>query len=230
VRTTRPDVMALLLAAVLVVAACDQKTETPAKDPAKAEARFPYPNDPEMQKRAPDVFKVRFVTSDGDFVVEAHRQWAPIGVDRFYNLVQNGFYDDTRIFRVEPPFVVQFGISGKPEISVDWFEATIRDEPVRQKNLEGTVTFAKTQQAHSRTTQIFVNLGDNSSLDMRGFSPFGRVVEGMAVIEGMMPTSEADPLGMNRKPDQGMIKGLGNRYLDSTFPKLCRIRSAKVEK
>jgi len=231
VRATLPLLLALLLAAALVVAACEQKSETPAKDPAPVKARFPYPNDPKMQKPAPDVFKVRFVTSEGDFVIEAHRQWAPIGVDRFYNLVRHGFYDDTRIFRVKLDFVVQFGISGDPEVSLDWYEAAIRDEAVRQKNLPGTVSFAKTKSPHSRTTQLFVNLKDNSALDMKGFSPIGRVVEGMAVFAKLSSTMpDDDPMGLGRTPDADKIKGLGNKYLDMTFPHLCRIKSAKVEK
>jgi len=226
----------LLLVAVLLTAACDQKIGTPAEEPGEApreapkEARFPYPDDPEMKKRAPDVFKVRFVTSKGDFVVEAHRPWAPHGVDRLYNLVRHGFYDDTRIFRVIPGFVAQFGISGDPAISLDWFDAGFPDDPVRQKNLKGTVTFAKTGLPHSRTTQLFVNLGDNSSsLDLKGFAPVGKVIEGLPIVEDLRSTQpDADPMG--RTPDQGRLKGLGNRYLDSTFPKLCRILSAKVEK
>ncbi|MEN8150960.1 MAG: peptidylprolyl isomerase [Planctomycetota bacterium] len=217
-----------LMLAVIVVAGCDAK---PAEDPTTAAKKFPTPDDPAIRKTAPETFQVKFATSAGDVVLEVHRPWAPIGVDRFYNLVVNGFYDDTRIFRVEPAtakyHVVQWGVSGDPAISREWFTATIRDDPVRQMNMEGLVSFAKSPTPHTRTTQIFVNLRDHPSLDMRGFAPIGKITQGLDILKGLTPTTpENDHLG--RVPDQNKIAGVGNQYLDPNFPKLCRILTAKV--
>jgi len=225
-------ILPLLLIGAALAAACEQKpTEVgaPPSDAKAVEKGFPTPDDPAARQRAPDVFRVRFTTSKGDFVIEARRAWAPIGTDRFYNLVRLGWYDDVRIFRVDPRFVVQFGMSGDPERSKEWMDANIPDDPVTQKNVKGSVSFA-TAGPGTRTTQIFVNVVNNSSsLDHRGFAPFGTVVEGLDVLTSLTSTKpEHHPQG--RSPQQHQIAALGNQYLDSAFPELTRIESAKVEK
>ena len=135
-----------------------------------------------LTEQAPDNFRVKFETSKGDFVLEIHREWSPLGVDRFYNLVVNDYFNDVRFFRTVPNFVVQFGIHGDPAVSKVWKEATIKDEPVKSSNAKGYITYAKGG-PDSRTTQLFINLQDNLGLDGKGFSPFGKVVEGMEHVE-----------------------------------------------
>jgi peptidyl-prolyl cis-trans isomerase A (cyclophilin A) len=174
-----------------------------------------------LNEKAPDVYKAKFETSAGAFVIEVHRDWAPLGADRFYNLVKNGFYDDCRFFRVVPNFMVQFGINGNPAIQGPWRSASIKDDPVKQSNRKGYVTFA-TAGPNSRTTQVFINFKDNGFLDGQGFSPFGRVLSGMAVVEKI--TSE-----YGERPNQGSIQTQGNRYLSAEFPKLDYIKTATIE-
>ena len=128
------------------------------------------------------MFKANFDTSKGTFVIEVHRDWAPIGADRFYNLVKNGFYDDVRFFRVIPGFMAQFGIHGTPAVAKLWRPRAIKDDPVKQSNKRGYVTFA-TAGPNTRTTQLFINFGDNAALDKQGFAPFGQVVTGMDVVD-----------------------------------------------
>jgi peptidyl-prolyl cis-trans isomerase A (cyclophilin A) len=178
-------------------------------------------------ERAPDVFRASFTTTRGTFVVEVHREWAPHGADRFYNLVKLGFYDGTRFFRVVEGFMAQFGISGDPAISSRWRTANIPDDPVKQSNVRGFVTFAQTSQPDSRSTQIFVNYGDNSRLDRTRFAPFGQVVQGMRVLDALYSGyGEGRPQGSG--PDQMRIEESGNAYLDEQFPKLDRVLSARV--
>jgi peptidyl-prolyl cis-trans isomerase A (cyclophilin A) len=174
-----------------------------------------------LTAKAPDVFQASFTTAKGDFVIEVHRDWAPNGADRFYNLVKSGFFDDTRFFRVVDGFMVQFGISGDPAVSSKWKTATIQDEPVKQSNKPGYVTFAKTGAPNSRTTQIFINYGDNTRLDAMGFAPFGQVVKGMDVVNAIHK-------GYGESPDQGAIQSQGNAYLDPKFPKLDGVKHAEI--
>jgi len=169
--------------------------------------------------QSPDSFRVAFETSRGPFVVQVLRAWAPQGADRFYQLVQQHFFDDTRFFRVVPGFVVQFGLGGDPKKNEPW-DKRIPDDSVRQTNARGTIVFA-TQGPNTRTHQLFINLGDNARLDGMGFAPIGRVVQGMAVVDSLY--SE-----YGESPDQQFIQTLGNSYLDRTFPKLDRIKTAKV--
>src|SRR5689334_22203456 len=136
-----------------------------------------------LKERAPDVFKAKFDTSAGTFVIEVHAAWAPNGADRFYNLVKNGYYDDCRFFRAISGFMIQFGINGDPVIQRNWENATIPDEKVTQGNTRGIISFAKSSAPNSRTTQVFINLVDNSRLNRDGFAPFGRVVSGMEVVD-----------------------------------------------
>lgn len=172
------------------------------------------------QRQAPDVFQVKFETSAGPIVIEVTRDWAPRGADRFHALVQNGFFDGCRFFRVVPNFVVQWGINGDPKVSAVWREATIPDDAVKQSNTRGRITFA-TSGPDSRTTQLFINLRDNTSLNGMGFAPFGEVVEGMDVVDELFS-------GYGEAPNQGRIQMQGNAYLEKDFPKLDYIESATI--
>jgi peptidyl-prolyl cis-trans isomerase A (cyclophilin A) len=181
-----------------------------------------------LNEKAPAVYKAKFDTSKGTFVIEVHRDWAPNGADRFYNLVKNGFYNDARFFRVIDGFMVQFGINGDPKISAVWRDANIKDDAVKQSNTRGTVTFA-TAGPNTRTTQVFVNFGDNAGLDRQGFSPFGKVVSGMDVVDSLFGGyGEGSPSGHG--PNQGIVQSLGNAYLGKAFPKLDFIQTATIEK
>jgi peptidyl-prolyl cis-trans isomerase A (cyclophilin A) len=185
------------------------------------------PGSAAMKRRAPDVFRVRFETSRGVFVVETYRDWSPLGVDRFYNLARHGYFDRNRFFRVIPRWVAQFGLHGKPHVLARWVEATIPDEPVKHPNEKGTIAFA-TAGPNTRTTQLFINLVDNrEKLDPRGFSPLGKVVVGMDVVESLYSGyGEGPPEG--RGPNQEKIQFGGNAYLAREFPKLDLIRRAIV--
>jgi peptidyl-prolyl cis-trans isomerase A (cyclophilin A) len=179
-----------------------------------------------LNEQAPAAFKAKFTTTKGDFVVEVTRAWAPLGADRFYNLVKNHFYDGAAFFRVLPGFVAQFGLSAKPEISRVWASATIQDDPVTQSNLTGYLTFA-TAGRNTRTTQLFINLADNTNLDGMGFAPFGKVVEGMDVVQQFYSGyGEGAPSGNG--PNQGRITNEGKAYLDKSFPLLDSIKTAVV--
>jgi len=167
-----------------------------------------------------NVFKVKFECSNGTFVVECHRDWAPLGAARFEQLVKEGFFNEGRFFRVLPGFVVQFGLSGDPALNKKWRSERIKDDPVKQSNTAGMITFA-TGGPNTRTTQLFINLASNSRLDRDGFSVFGQVTEGMDVVKGI--NAEYRDL-----PNQGMIEEQGNAYLKQAFPKLDYIKSAAI--
>lgn len=177
-------------------------------DPSKATAK------------APETFKVKFTTGKGDFVVAVHRDWSPNGADRFYQLVKMGFYDDTRFFRTVDGFMVQFGISGDPAVNTKWQEQGISDDPVKQSNKRGFVTFAQRGTPNTRTTQIFINYGDNSRLD-NSFAPFGQVIQGMEVVDSFYK-------GYGESPNQAFIQSKGNGYLDTTFPNLDGVKHAEI--
>jgi cyclophilin family peptidyl-prolyl cis-trans isomerase len=181
-----------------------------------------------LSEQAPASYKAKFDTSKGPIVIEVRRDLAPNGADRFYNLVKNGFYDDTRFFRVISGFMVQFGINGDPKVSAPWRSARIKDDPVKQSNKRGTVTFA-TSGPDSRTSQVFINFADNSGLDSQGFAPFGQVTTGMNVVDALYSGyGEGGPRG--RGPDQGRIQGEGNAYLTKDFPNLDYVKKATIEK
>jgi cyclophilin family peptidyl-prolyl cis-trans isomerase len=181
-----------------------------------------------LTERAPATYKARFDTSKGAVVIQVTRDMAPNGADRFYNLVKNGFYDETRFFRVISNFMVQFGINGDPKISAPWRTARIKDDPVKQSNKRGFITFA-TSGPDSRTTQVFINFADNSGLDSQGFSPFGQVTTGMNVVDSLYNGyGEGAPRG--RGPDQGRIQAEGNAYLTREFDKLDYVKKAMIEK
>lgn len=172
-----------------------------------------------------DPFSVEFECSNGTFVVECNPEWSPLGAARFKAAVEAGVYDDAAFFRVVPGFVVQFGISGNPEVAAEWAKKTILDEPVKQSNVKGMVTFAKSSLPNSRTTQIFINLGNNSglpfNLDRQGFAPLGRVISGMEVVEAINAEYGESPV-------QDMIETRGNAYLKENFPNLDYIVKATI--
>ena len=190
----------------LLVAACADKSSPPAKSSAP--------------RQAPDSFRVTFETTRGPFVVQVSRAWAPLGADRFYDLTEQHFFDDSRFFRVVPGFVVQFGLNGDPKVNEPWDGKRLPDDSVRQTNARGTIVFA-TQGPNTRTHQLFINLADNARLDGMGFAPMGRVIDGMNVVDSLYS-------GYGESPDQQYIQTLCNSYLDRTFPKLDRIKTAKI--
>ncbi|MBZ5514538.1 MAG: peptidylprolyl isomerase [Acidobacteriia bacterium] len=195
--------------------------QTAEKGAPPASPRVSLLNPALLKEQAPDAYRARFTTTKGDFVVEVKRAWAPRGADRFYNLVKNGFYDNAGIFRVLPGFVAQFGISPRPEVARIWSQATIPDDPVKQSNLRGFLTFA-TAGPNTRTTQVFINLANNPRLDAMGFAPFAKVVEGMDVVERLYS-------GYGEGPDQGRLTNEGKAYLDKNFPRLDIIKSSVIE-
>jgi peptidyl-prolyl cis-trans isomerase A (cyclophilin A) len=204
-------VMAILLALTAAAPAMSQGLMNPAA----------------LNAPAPAVYKVKFDTSKGAFEVEVHRDWAPAGADRFYNLVKNGFFDNARFFRVISGFMVQFGIHGDPAVSAQWRQARIPDDAVKQSNSRGTMTFA-TAGPNTRTTQIFINFADNSRLDRMGFAPFGQIVSGMNVVDSLYSGyGEGAPSGQG--PDQGRMQQEGNAYLMKDFDKLDYIKKASIE-
>lgn len=177
-------------------------------------------------EKAPATYKVKMDTSKGVFTITVHRDWAPIGADRFYNLVKAGFYDEVRFFRVLPDFMAQFGIHGRPSVMEAWRPARLKDDPVKQSNLRGYVTFA-TGGPNTRTTQLFINFKDNAPLDRQGFAPIGEVTDGMAIVDSLYSGyGEGAPRG--RGPDQGAMNMEGNAYLAAKFPKLDYIKSATI--
>lgn len=176
-----------------------------------------------LKEKAPDMYQVKFVTTRGEFVVAVTRAWAPLGADRFYNLVKHHYYDNASFFRVVPDFVVQFGISAYPRVSAVWKDTNIKDDPVTQSNKKGYLTFA-TAGPNTRTTQVFIDLKDNARLDSMGFAPFGVVDgKGMNVVEMMY-----DQYGDNAGPDQDQIEKQGKPYVDKGWPKLDSIKSATL--
>ena len=207
-----------------------QGTTTTKKSTATAAARPAYDRSllhPALLKeKAPDEYKVQFSTTRGDFVVSVTRSWAPQGADRFYNLVKHHFYDNASFFRVLPNFMAQFGISAYPAVNAVWTNAKIKDDPVTQSNIRGYVTFA-TAGANTRTTQVFINFGDNKRLDRDGFAPFGMVTDGMKVVDMLYDQyGEGAPSGGG--PDQSQIEKQGKSYLDKGWPKLDYIKTATI--
>ena len=176
-----------------------------------------------LKEQAPASYRVRLDTSAGPVVIQVTREWAPLGADRFYNLVKNGFYDGARFFRVLSGFMAQVGMNGEPAIQKVWSRANFNDDPVKGSNKRGFVTFAKTGAPNSRSTQFFINYGDNSFLDKQGFAPFGEVVEGMAAVDKL------HSYGKENVPDQGRIINEGNAYLNKEYPKLDFIKKATIE-
>jgi peptidyl-prolyl cis-trans isomerase A (cyclophilin A) len=191
------------------------------------------PKDPMFQEQAPATYKAKFETSKGAFVIEVTRAWSPNGADRFYQLVQAGFFNDCRFFRAVKDFMVQFGLNGDPKVTTAWRQATILDDPASastQSNKRGYITFAKTGQPNSRTTQVFINFKDNTFLDRQGFTPFGTVVEGLDTVVDKLYTGYGDAAPGGKGPNQGEIMMSGNDYLKSGFPDLDYITKATIVK
>jgi peptidyl-prolyl cis-trans isomerase A (cyclophilin A) len=176
----------------------------------------------QLADTAPDLFHARFETSKGPFVIEVHREWAPLAADRFYNLVKSGFYDGVRFFRVRPGFMAQFGLHGDPDVQRAWQAASLRDEPRVKSNTRGFVSFTKENLPNTRFTQVFINYGDNTYLDEQGFAPFGQVVSGMAIVEKLFS------YGRENEPDQRRILREGNEYLTKEFPRLDAVKKALI--
>jgi peptidyl-prolyl cis-trans isomerase A (cyclophilin A) len=170
----------------------------------------------------PATFKVTFDTTKGPIIVQVHRDWAPIGADHFYQLVKSGYFDGCRFFRVVPGFIVQFGIAADPAVTRKWKQPTLADDKVKQSNLRGTLVYA-TAGPHTRTTQLFINLADNTrSLDSQGFAPFASVTTGMSIVDDIYA-------GYGEAPQQPLIESQGNTYLLAKFPKLDYIRKATIQ-
>jgi len=197
-----------------LLTACSTQPE-PKKDAAAPASKAPAA----IPSGVPDVYKVKVVTSKGPLVIEAHRDWAPRGADRFYELIQDHYYNDARFFRVIPNFVAQFGLAANPAMTKKW-DKSIDDDVVAHTNGVGTVTFA-TAGRNSRTTQVFINLRSNQTLDDKGFAAFGKVIEGMDVVEKLYSK-------YGDAPDQDAITRRGNSYLKSRFPLLDYIKTATI--
>ena len=209
---------------LLLACACKKSAETAGAAPPSVQPSLDKPKT--LNQHASDVYRARFATSKGDFVIEVQRDWAPQGADRFFNLVKNGYFNDTRFFRVIKNFMVQWGIHGQGEVNAIWRDANIPDDPVKQSNKRGFITFA-TAGPNTRTTQVFINYADNGQLDGMGFAPFGKVTSGMDVVDGLFGGyGEGAPQG--RGPNQGRMQSEGNAYLARDFPNLDYIIEASI--
>jgi len=214
----------LSLGLALGASAADDKKEEKKTEPKTAAPDFKDPS--KLTEKAPETFKAQFDTTKGKFVVEVTRSLAPNGADRFYNLVRSGYFTDVAFFRVIPGFMCQFGIHGDPAVSAAWRKASMPDDPVKSSNTRGAITFA-TAGPNTRTTQLFINFGNNARLDSMGFSSFGKVAEGMDVVDKINGEyGEGAPGG--RGPNQGRIQAEGNAYLKKDFPNLDYIKSATI--
>ncbi|MFM9960299.1 MAG: peptidylprolyl isomerase [Planctomycetaceae bacterium] len=191
---------------------------------AQAADKDPQPPKPDS---VPETFQVKFETTKGDVLIEVHRAWSPNGAARFHDAVKAGFYDDCRFFRVIPGFMVQWGINGDPKVQAKWRDAEIKDDKVpaqdRVSNTRGFITFAKSGKPNSRTTQLFINYADNARLDAMGFTPFGKVIEGMDVVDKINSKYGGDPSELQHRIQDG-----GNNFLDKTFPGLDSIKKATI--
>lgn len=238
----------IILASFLALAACAQQSAEPeaainaaqntaaqqanntftsekaAKENAQTMNKLLFPT--KLNEKAPETFKVKFDTTKGEIIMDVTRSWAPNGADRFYNLVKNGYFTDIAFFRVISGFMAQFGIHGDPQVSAMWREANITDDPVKQSNTRGMVSFA-TAGPDTRTTQLFINYGDNSFLDGQGFSPFAKVTKGMEVVDSLYGDYGEDAPSGNG-PNQGQIQMQGNAFLKKYFTKLDYIKSAEI--
>lgn len=218
----------LSIAVPFIIAAGCKKSPEATAAPTAIQTVKPSLDKPQtLNAKAPEVYRAKFATSKGDFVIEVHRDWAPIGADRFFNLVRSGYYNDTRFFRVVRGFMAQIGIHGKPELNTIWREQRIADDPVKGSNLRGFISFA-TAGPGTRTTQFFINFADaNSRLDGMGFAPFGRVVSGMDIVDSLFSDyGEGAPQG--RGPNQNIIQNEGNAYLLRDFPHLDYVKEATI--
>jgi len=224
--------LVVMVASLLMLNRCQPERLTPerlkeAKEmqeklDAQAAAAAPAAEKEDVVAEQPDAntFEVKFETTAGDFIVEVHPDWAPIGAERFEELVNAKYYDGNRFFRVIPGFVVQFGLNGDPKVAAEWERKRLKDDPVKTSNEPGTITFA-TAGPNTRTTQLFINLGNNARLDRMGFSPFGTVIEGFDVVRKINAE-------YGEQPNQGRITAEGNAYLEKSFPRLDYIKTAGI--
>lgn len=219
----RPYGILLIAPAVLALIGCSSSEEAKKVEPKKEEVA-----PPPKKEQAPDLFNVNLDTSKGPVVIEVHRDWAPLGADHFYDLVKIGFFDGDRFFRYVRNFIVQFGINGDPKIHRHWAGLNLPDDPVTQHNVRGTLTYA-TAGPRTRSTQLFINLKDNSPLDKDGFAPFGKVISGMDVVDKLYSSYGDMPDMGGQGPDPGRIEALGNAYLESQFPRLDYIKKATIQ-
>ena len=220
----RLKVFALIAIATMFFAAASGSAAEPVAAQAKLEKLM---NPAQLNETAPEKFQAKFDTSKGEFIIEVTRAWAPNGADRFYNLIKNGYYDNCRFFRVLGGFMAQFGIHGNPKVAMQWYNANFKDDPVKESNKRGYITYAKTAAPDSRSTQLFINFGNNSGLDAQGFAPFGKVTKGMDVVDSLYNGyGEGAPSGNG--PEQRRIIMEGNAYLEKSFPKLDYIKSATI--
>jgi cyclophilin family peptidyl-prolyl cis-trans isomerase len=217
----------LTFAALALVVTISHSAQLQGQSASDPRAVLMNPNHKQWNEAAPNVFKVRLETSQGSIVIETHRDWAPRGADRFYNLVRAGFFDNSRFFRVRPGSFAQFGIPGDPTVAAVWREQRIPDDPVLQSNTRGSIAYAMTG-PNTRTTQLYINLSDNSRMDVDGFAPIGRVVEGMDVADRLYSGYGEEAGGGMRGGKQGRIFEGGNAHLDREFPRLDKLIRATI--
>jgi len=228
--------MRFILTSILVCSALLAQAPAPASKSAASKgtasktgaARPSLLNPASLRAKAPEMFKAQFTTTKGDFVIEVHRDWSPHGADRFYNLVKSGFYDGVAFYRVHPGFMVQFGISPKPDVTKAWDNANIQDDPVMGSNKRGIVTYAMSSAPNSRSTQVFINFKDNAFLDPQRFAPFGEVTTGMDVVDMLFSGYGEIPQMQGRGPDPDKLEAEGDAYLVKNFPMIDKIKTAKV--
>ncbi len=212
-----------LLLTILAAAACGGSS---GEEEETTVQRNPLLRPDDFEETAPAEYRVTLRTSEGDVVIQVHRDWAPLGADRFYNLAQAGFYDDSRVYRVVPGFMAQFGLNADPYVNQAWKSEYLVDDPVVESNTRGRVAFAKGG-VHTRTTEVFISYKDNSALDEEGFAPIGEVVEGMDVVDAFYSDyGDGPPRGDG--PYQAMAQARGNAYLDAEFPELTKIHEVTV--
>ena len=218
--TFRTVITTLICLALLFTGSAFAEEPTAAKpNPALLDASL-------ATEQAPDLYRVKMETTAGDFIIEVHRDWAPRGADRFYNLVKIGYFNNIAFFRVLTGFMAQAGFHGDPAVSNAWLNSRIKDDPVKQSNTRGMVTFA-TGGPDSRSAQIFINYGNNTYLDASGFAPFGKVVEGFESVKKLYSGyGEGEPNG--KGPAQAKLYRRGNDYLKGEFPKLDYITKASI--
>jgi peptidyl-prolyl cis-trans isomerase A (cyclophilin A) len=235
-RMTKPLISCAFIVAALSSLGCKKPAGEPPAQITQPAAAAPAPSPPTekasllkvdgFKEQAPAMYRAKFTTSKGNFVIEVQRDWAPQGADRFFNLVKNGYFNSARFFRVIKGFMVQWGIHGQSDVNAVWRNANIPDDPVKQSNKRGFITFA-TAGPNTRTTQVFINYGDNAQLDGMGFAPFGKVSSGMEVVDGLHGGyGEGAPQGMG--PNQGRMQSEGNAYLARDFPNLDYIVEASI--
>jgi peptidyl-prolyl cis-trans isomerase A (cyclophilin A) len=217
-----------LVSAGTLLAQTPPTAKAPAKAPGASAAPSPRLLNPALAKaRAPDLYRVKFTTTKGDFVVEVSRASTPLGADRFYNLVRIGFFTNVSFYRVLAGALLQFGLSPFPAVSKAWSTAPIHDDPVKLHNVEGSITFAKAG-PNTRTTQLFINLSDNTPYDGDGFAPIGQVTEGMDVVKSLYSGYGEMAEQGGRGPSQQKTTNEGKPYLDKNFPLLDSIKSATI--